>query len=173
MAKLIRPALLRWHESFGGGAAGLRVSREAYLVLKRPQRNTRYEERDTLPVRLTAVIHPGDKWDNAVSPMPAPEHYSAGIGAKGLITGRGLDQCGVGYYYSSVNNPTFQHPLFTRSFLRDEWGFEAYYNVALTPWLLLTPDVQVIGPSQKLQTVRGGASVGTATVLGIRAQLIF
>lgn len=107
-------------------------------------------------------------------PNPVQYFYSAGVGAKGLIPGRALDQFGIGYYYGSVKNPTFQTPLFTRSFLRDEWGFEAYYNVALTSWLLLTPDVQVIGPSQKQQTIgRGSESVSTATVLGIRGQLIF
>jgi len=64
--------------------------------------------------------------------------------------------------------------MFTRSFLRDEWGFELFYNVALTPWFLLTPDLQVIGPSQKQQTVGlfGRESVSTATVVGLRLQLV-
>jgi porin len=109
------------------------------------------------------------------NPNPVQYFYSAGIGAKGLIPDRELDQCGIGYYYNSINNPTLQRPRSTTTFLRDEWGFEAYYNVALTPWLLVTPDVQVIGPAQKRQLIslRGGESVGTATVLGIRGQLIF
>jgi porin len=114
------------------------------------------------------------------NPNPVQYFYSAGIGGKGLIPGRELDQFGIGYYYSSVNNPTFQHPLSTKSFLRDEWGFEAYYNVALTPWMLLTPDVQVIGPAQK-RLVTGdfahpstvfGSYIGTATILGLRLQLV-
>jgi carbohydrate-selective porin OprB len=105
----------------------------------------------------------------------ARQHCGSPIVCASRIPSRALDQFGIGYYYSSVNNPTFQHPLFTRTFLRDEWGFEAYYNVALTPWLLLTPDVQVIGPSQEQQTIRqrSAESVGTATVLGVRGQLIF
>jgi porin len=113
------------------------------------------------------------------NPNPVQYFYSAGVGSKGLIRGRELDQFGLGYYYSSVNNPTLQRPFFTQSFLRDEWGFEAYYNIALTPWLLLTPDVQVVGPSQKQHTVshdRLGRpvteSVGTATILGLRLQLL-
>jgi porin len=53
----------------------------------------------------------------------------------------------------------------TQTFLRDEWGVEAYYNVALTPWLLLTPDVQVIGPASR--------GVATATVVGLRGQVVF
>ena len=37
--------------------------------------------------------------------------------------------------------------------MQNEWGFEVYYNIALTPWLLLTPDVQVLGPAQKREIV--------------------
>ena len=46
---------------------------------------------------------------------------------------------------------------------------------ALTPWLLLTPDIQVIGPSQKKRIVGGLLDreyIDTATVLGVRLQLI-
>jgi len=107
--------------------------------------------------------------------------YSAGVGGKGLIPGRPLDQFGIGYYYLSIKNPTLQVPIVgTKSFLRDEWGFEAFYNVAVTPWMLLTPDIQVIGPAQKHPIGRnrfglpviGQESIGTATVLGVRLQLI-
>ena len=40
--------------------------------------------------------------------------------------------------------------------------------------LLLTPDVQVIGPSQKQRfvSILGRESIGTATVLGVRLQLL-
>ncbi len=112
-------------------------------------------------------------------PVPVQYFYSIGVGAKGPIECRPFDQAGIGYYYSSINNPVLQLPFTTREFLRDEWGFEVYYNIALTPWLLLTPDVQVIGPAQKREVVRGllprpiGQSVDTATVLGFRGQIVF
>ena len=101
--------------------------------------------------------------------------YSAGIGGKGLIPDRPDDQFGIGYYYLDVQSPTFRGLRGTRSFLRDEWGFEAFYNVAITPWMLLTPDIQVIGPSQKRRFAGLGnrENVDTATVLGFRLQLIF
>jgi porin len=102
--------------------------------------------------------------------------YSAGVGGKGVIPSRDLDRFGIGYYYLSVENPTLQSQLLgTKSFLRDEWGFEAFYNVALTPWLLLTPDVQVIGPAQKREIVGlvQRENVATAVVLGVRMNLIF
>ena len=107
-------------------------------------------------------------------PNPAQYFFSAGVGSKGFLPSRADDQFGVGYYYIGVQNPTFQNPLLTKSFLRDEWGVEGYYDLALTPWLLLTPNVQVIGPSQKRQLVasRTGESIGTATVLGVRLQVV-
>ena len=112
-------------------------------------------------------------------PVPAQYFYSIGVGAKGPIQSRPFDQCGIGYYYASINNPVLQVPFTTREFLRDEWGFEAYYSVALTPWLYVAPDVQVIGPSQKRQigtglgALRNGEPVDTATVVGFRARIVF
>ncbi len=109
------------------------------------------------------------------NPNPEQYFYSIGVGGKGMIQGRDFDRFGIGYYYVSVNNPTLQLPFAVRSFLRDEWGFEAFYNVALTPWMLVTPDVQVIGPTQRREAtgLLAREYVGTATVLGVRVQLIF
>ena len=111
--------------------------------------------------------------------------YSIGVGGKGIIPGRPLDQFGIGYYYLDINNPKFTGPLANRSLLRDEYGFEAYYNCALTPWMRLTPNIQILRPAQKVVTsvTTGGGipptininkkNIGTATVLGVRLQLIF
>lgn len=100
--------------------------------------------------------------------------YSAGVGGTGVFSSRPDDRFGLGYYYVDVESPTLQGPLRTRSFLRDEWGFEAFYNVALTPWLLLTPDIQVIGPTQKQRALGlvQREAVDTAVVLGFRIQVI-
>ncbi len=97
--------------------------------------------------------------------------YSFGVGGKGIIPGRPLDCFGVGFYYIDVSNPKFTGPLATREFLRDESGFEAFYNIAITPWLQLTPDIQVIRPAQKETISR--ENVHTATVLGLRLQMLF
>jgi porin len=98
--------------------------------------------------------------------------YSAGVGGKGVIPYRENDRFGIGYYYIDITSPTFQGFLRTRSLLQDEWGFEAFYNVAITPWLLLTPDVQVIGPTQK-RAFLTRERVATATVVGFRVQVVF
>lgn len=119
------------------------------------------------------------------NPNPMRYFYSIGIGGKGVIPDRPLDHFGIGYYYMDISNPNFTGPLQARSFLRDEQGFEAYYNFAITPWMKLTPDIQIVRPAQK-NTVSLGQrdafgrqiptvltnDINTATVLGLRLQLI-
>ena len=60
--------------------------------------------------------------------------------------------------------------------MRDEWGFEMYYSLAMTQWMLLSPDLQVIGPSQKKQILSTQPlalkNLPTETVLGFRLQLV-
>ena len=108
------------------------------------------------------------------NPNPIHYFYSAGVGGTGMISGRPYDRFGLGYYYIDVRSPTLQGPLREHAFFRDEWGFEAFYNIALTPWLLLTPDVQVVGPSQKQKTLSltEREPVDTAVVLGFRLQVV-
>jgi porin len=109
---------------------------------------------------------------------------SFGVGGKGMFESRPLDQFGLGYYYINIDNPSLQGPFQTRDFLRNEYGFEAYYNFALTPWALLTPDIQVVRGAQKdIVTIGQGPlgllpridkkSISTSTVLGLRLQLLF
>ena len=109
---------------------------------------------------------------------------SFGVGGKGMFESRPHDQFGWGFYYINIDNPSLQGPLQTRRFLRDEYGFEAFYNFAITPWALLTPDIQVVrGAQRDIVTVTQGPlgvlpridrkSISTSTVLGLRLQLLF
>ena len=108
---------------------------------------------------------------------------SFGVGGKGMFENRPHDEFGLGFYYIGINNPSLQGPLQTRNFLRDEYGFEAFYDVAITPWLLLTPDLQVIRGAQKdtVNIVQGPLglpriqknSIDTAIVVGARLQMLF
>jgi porin len=106
------------------------------------------------------------------NPNPMHAFFSFGAGGKGIIPGRYFDRYGIGYYYVVASNPRFTGPLGrSRELLRNEYGFEVFYNFAITPWLQLTPDIQVIRPAQK-ETI-SGENVHTATVLGLRLQLVF
>jgi len=101
---------------------------------------------------------------------------SFGVGGKGMFASRPDDKFGLGFYYINVNNPRLQGPLQTRNFLRNEYGIEAFYDIAITPWLLLTPDLQVIRGAQKETFNIDPAqrnSIDTAVVLGVRLQVIF
>jgi porin len=112
--------------------------------------------------------------------------YSLGIGGKGVIPTRERDRFGLGFYYIDVKNPHLQGVFRDRKLLRDEYGFEAFYNVVVTPWLLLTPDIQIVRGAQKEQFTIGNLpgplglpfiasrkSVGMATILGLRMQMVF
>jgi porin len=111
--------------------------------------------------------------------------YSLGIGGKGMIPGRGRDRFGLGFYYIDVKNPDLQGVFRDRKLLRDEYGFEGFYNIAITPWLLLTPDIQVVrgaqrekftigqGPLLGVPFIAGRKSIGTSTILGLRLQTVF
>ena len=93
---------------------------------------------------------------------PIQDFYSFGVGGKGLSSARPNDSFGVGYYYLGVSD---KFAPMVRRHVEDEKGVELYYNIAVTPWLHITPDIQIIDPAIK--------SVGITTVFGIRLQMNF
>jgi porin len=106
--------------------------------------------------------------------------YSLGVGGKGVIPNRHNDRYGFGFYYVDVNNPELQGIFRSVKLLRDEYGFEAFYNVAITPWLMVTPDIQVVRGAQKdkitlspLPAIISKKSIGTASILGLRMKMVF
>jgi porin len=110
--------------------------------------------------------------------------YSLGVGGKGVIPNRERDRYGFGFYYIDVQNPELQGLFQNIKLLRDEYGFEAFYNVAITPWLSVTPDIQIVRGAQKEKITVGRGllgvpfiasrkSIGTATILGLRMQVVF
>jgi len=112
------------------------------------------------------------------NPNPVHYFYSIGVGGKGVISGRPLDQFGIGYYYMDITSPKFTGLLATREVpLQSGQGLEAYYNFAITPWMKLTPDIQVVRGGQKDKLVSTippvKQSIDAATVVGLRLQLVF
>ena len=69
-----------------------------------------------------------------------------GVGGMGLIPCRGRDNWGIGYYYA-VPSPDLKDSVERIIEIRDEQGVEAFYNFALTPWLDVGADLQIIAPS--------------------------
>jgi porin len=97
--------------------------------------------------------------DGDVNPFEA--FYSIGVGGKGILPQRDQDTFGVGYYYLDLsgNLPSFAG-------LSSEQGIEMFYNIEVTPWLHVTPDLQyIVDPA-------GGAH-DDAIAFGIRTQMSF
>ncbi|HHT9111576.1 MAG TPA: carbohydrate porin, partial [Candidatus Brocadiaceae bacterium] len=93
---------------------------------------------------------------------PVQEFYSIGLSGKGMISGRDNDSFGVGYYYLAISDKL---PRIIERRTQDEQGMELYYNVAINPWLHITPDLQVIEPVSK--------NVDTTVVAGVRMKIDF
>ena len=93
---------------------------------------------------------------------PVQNFYSLGVGGKGMIPGRERDNFGVGYYYLRLSEHL---PRFIQARVEDEQGVEIFYNIAVTPWLHVTPDLQILDPARR--------SVGATVVAGIRMKIDF
>ena len=63
-----------------------------------------------------------------------------------MIPCRSRDNWGVGYYYAAPS-PDLKDSLAPILRIRDEHGWEIFYNFAVTPWLSLGADLQIIKPS--------------------------
>ena len=98
------------------------------------------------------------------NPSPVRWFASAGISGASQIAGRQADTFGVAYFYVGVSEPLKNFaPLLLQ--LRDEHGVELYYNVAITPWCQITPDLQVITPFRD--------RADTSLICGLRAMIDF
>jgi porin len=97
---------------------------------------------------------------------PSPFRWAANIGVGGAspLRCRKLDTFGVGSFYVGLNDSlrTFAPRLVP---LDDEQGVELFYNIGLTPWCHVTPDLQVVIPARE--------RVDTAVVFGVRAKVDF
>lgn len=96
---------------------------------------------------------------------PIEYFLSFGVGGSSMIRGRDADTFGVGWYYSGTSSELAPDLAMVLGGIGDGQGVEMYYNIAVTPWLQITPDVQFIMPARE--------TVDTATVVGVRARVIF
>ena len=109
---------------------------------------------------------------------PVAQFYSFGFGGKGLIPTRDRDRFGIGYYYLKVSGELrdiFPPLPLKRAGLDHEQGIELFYNIAATPWLHVTPDLQFIDAGRNKAPIltAGGKSIGTAAVVGLRVKIDF
>jgi porin len=89
-------------------------------------------------------------------------YASGGVGGRGFVPSRPYDRMGVGFYWLDMSSDLDD---FAINKLEDELGIEAFYNIALTPWLQLSVDFQWIDT--------GVVENDNAVVLGTRIFTIF
>jgi porin len=94
------------------------------------------------------------------NPNPVEWHVAGGLGGKGLLPWRRGDTWGIGGFYLGMSDEDLLEGLS----VSDEVGGDVFYNIALTPWLHLVLDAQVIDSALP--------RTGTTWVLGTRTQLI-
>jgi porin len=92
--------------------------------------------------------------------------WSASVGISGTspLSGRTLDTFGVGYYFLGVSD-VLKQDVRQSAPLRNDHGVELFYNAAITPWIHISPDLQVIDPFEK--------KADTALVVGLRMSIVF
>jgi porin len=80
------------------------------------------------------------------NPNPVRWSVLAGLAGNNLLPGRENDQWGVGFFHYGLTTPLLAGLAERRIYRRSEGGIEAFYNWAITPWLRLTGDLQIVEP---------------------------
>ncbi len=110
------------------------------------------------------------------NPNPIQYSYLMGIGGKGAFSGRPRDSFGIGWARTQFSDQFV--PL-----LRDRLGLgldhedaiEMYYTAAITPWLNVSPNLQVInsGMNKVLSNGNGLQNMDTALEASLRMNILF
>ena len=105
------------------------------------------------------------------NPNPIQYSFIAGLGGKGVVPGRSDDNFGLGIartQFSGEFVPFLRQAL--NLGLQHEDAIEMYYNAAISKWLYLSPDLQIIDPALKKTLDPSGrlTNVDTIVVGGIR-----
>ena len=99
------------------------------------------------------------------NPTPIEYFLSAGIGGDSPLGCHRGDTFGVGWYYNGMSNEF--GPIPTAVFgPRDGTGVEVFYNIQVTPWLNITPDVQYVRPA-----ISNFTSGDDAFIYGLRVNM--
>lgn len=107
---------------------------------------------------------------------PIKNSFTLGLAGKGMVTGRPGDGFGIGFSRTEFSDNFM-------SYLRDtfdlgldhEDALELYYSAAITPWLTLSPSVQVIQPGLEKTLDENGEfrDLETIYLVGVRVGIRF
>jgi porin len=111
------------------------------------------------------------------NPNPIKYSFLGGLGGKGVGSSRPNDTFGLAFertQFSSAFVPFLRQNLDLG--LDHEAAFEAYYNLALTGWLNVTADLQIIEPGLRKAPNSSGTglmNIDTTVIAGIRFRMRF
>jgi len=95
---------------------------------------------------------------------PVQTFIQIGIGGNSPFKKRPRDLFGIAYSFDSISGD-LKDALDPLVRLRNEHEFEAFYNFALTPWIYISPDFQLVRPSRPRADL--------AFVPGARVRIVF
>lgn len=108
---------------------------------------------------LFGIASVADKTTN-----PLSSFFSIGLGGTGLFQSRRNDRFGIAYAHTGISG-TLKREISPLIRLGNEQVFEMFYNFALTPFIKLTGDLQVVRP--------GLRRADTAVIPGVRLVINF
>lgn len=105
---------------------------------------------------------------------PSPIRFSGNVALYGSspISSRPLDTFGVGYGVVQYSGPVMQlAPVLLP--INNDQVVELFYNVGVTKWFSVSPDLQVVIPARDTTLPPNRQSIDTSVVLGLRAKIDF
>jgi porin len=98
------------------------------------------------------------------NPNPIGWSFVGGISGEGMFANRPYDSFGIGVYYYNWSK-ALEETIDPFLPLDNEKGLEIYYSFAITPWFILTADLQIIDPAR--------SNFATETVAALRGKITF
>jgi porin len=107
---------------------------------------------------------------------PIEYSYSLGLVGKGVVPGRPRDDFGIGWARTEFSDnfvPDLRDRL--NLGLDHEDAVELYYNASVTPWLSISPSLQIISPglNKALDSSGDFKSLDTTYIAGVRVGIRF
>lgn len=105
---------------------------------------------------------------------PSPVRWSAnvGLGGSSPLSSRPLDTFGIGYSHVEYSDPVQNLAPILLPIGNDD-AVELFYNIAVTPWFRVTPDIQFLMPARERTLPPGATDIDTAVVFGLRGKVEF
>ncbi len=108
---------------------------------------------------------------------PIKNSYALGLVGKGVVPGRPEDKLGIGWSRVKFSDDfvAYLRDTYDLGLVRED-AVELYYNAAVTPWLSLSPSLQILSPALNKAIdpkTRDFEDLDTAYILGLRVGVRF